>query len=67
MLKIGCCGFGQARTRYYERFPVVEVQKTFYQPPLARTLDRWRAEAPSGFAFTLKAWQPITHPASSPT
>lgn len=67
MLKIGCCGFAGARARYWARFRVVEVQKTFYQPPKPETLARWRAEAPEGFEFTVKAWQPITHAASSPT
>lgn len=66
-LKIGCCGFAGARGRYYAAFGVVEVQKTFYQPPRPETLARWRQEAPAGFEFTLKAWQPITHRADSPT
>lgn len=67
MLKVGCCGFGRARAEYFRRLPVVEVQETFYQPPRRSTLQRWRADAPAGFEFTLKAWQPITHPAGSPT
>jgi uncharacterized protein YecE (DUF72 family) len=67
MLKIGCCGFATARARYYARFGVVEVQQTFYEPPRPETLARWRDEAPVGFEFALKAWQPITHPATSPT
>lgn len=67
MLKIGCCGFAKARVRYYAEFGVVEVQQTFYQPPRPQTLARWRDEAPAGFEFTLKAWQPITHPSTSPT
>jgi uncharacterized protein YecE (DUF72 family) len=45
----------------------VEVQHTFYQPPQIATLEKWRAEAPDGFEFTLKAWQLITHQATSPT
>jgi uncharacterized protein YecE (DUF72 family) len=49
-----------------EHFPVVEVQQTFYQPPQTETLKRWRAEAPEGFEFTLKAWMLITHEARSP-
>ena len=28
---------------------------------------KWRQQAPNDFEFTLKAWQIITHPASSPT
>lgn len=52
---------------YAARFPVVEVQQTFYQPPQVKTLERWRAAAPPDFEFTLKAWQLITHEARSPT
>lgn len=66
--KVGCCGFAGGRARYFDTFPVVEVQKSFYEPPKRdSTLQRWRDEAPDGFEFTLKAWQIITHDASSPT
>jgi uncharacterized protein YecE (DUF72 family) len=64
---VGCCGFRSARAAYFERLPAVEVQHTFYQPPRPATLAAWRAEAPAGFVFTVKAWQLITHEASSPT
>ncbi|MDT5156239.1 MAG: hypothetical protein QOH51_596 [Acidobacteriota bacterium] len=67
MIKVGCCGFRSSRESYYELLPAVEVQHTFYQPPQVSTLKRWREEAPEGFEFTLKAWQLITHQASSPT
>lgn len=46
---------------YPKRFPVVEVQQTFYQPPPVATLARWRKAMPSNFEFTIKAWQLITH------
>jgi uncharacterized protein YecE (DUF72 family) len=46
---------------------LVEVQQTFYDPPALGTVQKWREEAPTGFEFTLKAWQLITHDASSPT
>ena len=52
---------------YVQHFPCVEVQHTFYQPPLLSTLERWRTEVPTHFEFTLKAWQLITHQAKSPT
>jgi len=64
---IGCCGWPEARARYYEHFPVVELQDTFYQLPSVSLAEKWRREAPSGFRFTMKAWQLITHPARSPT
>ena len=67
ILKIGCCGFPRARKDYFRHFPVVEVQQTFYQPPRTATLERWREQAPPGFEFTLKAWQVVTHPSTSPT
>ncbi len=66
-LLVGCCGFPTSLARYARTFPVVEVQQTFYQPPLRRTLEKWRSQVPEGFEFTLKAWQLITHEASSPT
>ncbi len=66
-LKIGCCGFPVSMKRYFENFGVVEVQKTFYKPPSEKTAERWRKSAPSDFEFTIKAWQVITHPPSSPT
>ncbi len=66
-LKIGCCGFARGRAAYFQRFPVVEIQQSFYKPPRPTTAQRWREEAPAGFEFTLKAWQLITHEPSSPT
>ncbi|GAB4260611.1 MAG: DUF72 domain-containing protein [Deferrisomatales bacterium] len=66
-LRVGCCGFPVARRRYYPVFQAVEIQQTFYQPPRLDTARRWRREAPEGFVFTVKAWQLVTHPPSSPT
>jgi len=64
---VGCCGFPLARARYFADFAIVEVQQTFYEPPRVELARRWRAEAPPGFIFSLKAWQLITHRPSSPT
>lgn len=50
-----------------EILPVAEVQQTFYQPPMIRTLEKWRSQVQHDFEFTIKAWQLITHPATSPT
>lgn len=66
-IKIGCCGFGTAKPKYFQMFSVVEIQQTFYQPPNFDTVKRWRDEAPTDFEFTLKCWQLITHEPSSPT
>jgi uncharacterized protein YecE (DUF72 family) len=63
----GTCGFAESHGKTYEDFGIVEVQQTFYQPPHAATAERWRAQAPDDFVFTLKAWQLLTHEASSPT
>ncbi|GAN32064.1 MAG: DUF72 domain-containing protein [Candidatus Brocadia sp. AMX2] len=67
MIQIGCCGFPVARQKYFDTFRVVELQQTFYQPPLSSTIQKWRNEAPPDFEYTLKAWQLITHEPSSPT
>ncbi|MBI5881940.1 MAG: DUF72 domain-containing protein [Elusimicrobia bacterium] len=66
-VRVGCCGFPVSRPRYFESFGVVEVESGFYQPPKPSTAERWRAEAPKGFQFMVKAWQLITHPPTSPT
>jgi uncharacterized protein YecE (DUF72 family) len=67
MIKVGLCGFTMSVREYFETFPLVEVQQTFYEPPAPRTMLRWREQAPEGFEFTIKAWQLITHRASSST
>jgi uncharacterized protein YecE (DUF72 family) len=64
---VGCCGFAEAQDKYFAEFPAIEIQQTFYQPPEVETVRRWREKAPSQFEFALKAWQLITHPATSPT
>ena len=66
-LKVGLCGFTISAAAYPRRFPVLEVQQTFYQPPAPATMARWRAGMPPGFEFTIKAWQLITHTANSST
>jgi uncharacterized protein YecE (DUF72 family) len=66
-VKVGLCGFTISAAAYARRFPVVEVQQTFYQPPAMGTLARWRNTMPPAFEFTLKAWQLITHTPNSST
>ena len=66
-VKIGLCGFTIAIGSYPGRFPVVEVQQTFYQPSAEGVMRRWRDSTPAGFEFTIKAWQLVTHTAASPT
>src|SRR5688500_657375 len=66
-VRIGLCGFTMAFEDYVREYRVVEVQQTFYEPPREGTMRRWRADAPDDFEFTIKAWQLVTHDASSPT
>jgi uncharacterized protein YecE (DUF72 family) len=67
VIKIGCCGFPVNHQEYAARFHLVEIQKTFYQPPRLATAQKWRRERSPDFEFTLKAWQLITHEARGPT
>jgi uncharacterized protein YecE (DUF72 family) len=46
---------------YSERFATTEVNYTFRHLPSAKTLERWSAETPAEFRFSLKAPQRITH------
>jgi uncharacterized protein YecE (DUF72 family) len=46
---------------YSDRFPVVEVDSTFYRVPTRRMVQGWRNHTPSGFRFALKVPQVITH------
>jgi len=66
-IKVGCCGFSKGKRKYIEKFRLVEIQKTFYKPPLTGTAQKWREQSPEDFEFSLKAWQEITHLPSSPT
>ena len=52
---------------YALHFPVVEVQNTFYEPPRTEVMRRWIAVTPSSLEYTMKVWQLVTHPATSPT
>lgn len=67
MVKVGCCGFPVSMKEYFKKFRVVEIQKTFYKPPKPETAEKWRVMAGDDFEFTVKAFQVITHPPSSPT
>jgi len=66
-VNVGCCGFPIAQWKYFQSFPMVELQSTFYMLPRQSTVERWRETAPPRFEFVVKAWQAITHPSSSPT
>lgn len=69
-IKVGCCGWGFYKgglKAYVKKFSLTEVQQTFYKLPMVKTAEGWRADAPEGFEFSVKAWQAITHLPSSPT
>ncbi len=66
-VKIGCCGFAGRRENYFKKYPVIEVEQTFFDPPRVFTGEKWRREAPDDFEFTVRAWQLITHERTSPT
>ncbi len=67
MIRVGCCGWPVRREEYFRHLSLVEIQESFYNLPQLKTVERWRATAPEGFEFILKAPQLITHEASSPT
>ncbi|MGK5532944.1 DUF72 domain-containing protein [Streptomyces sp. URMC 129] len=54
----------EARLRYYaSRFPVVEVDATYYSLPTARNSRLWAERTPDGFVFDIKAFSLLTgHP-----
>jgi uncharacterized protein YecE (DUF72 family) len=64
---VGCCGWTEAQAKYVLSFDAIELQTTFYQPPTDVVARRWKAQAPAGFRFCMKAWQLITHTPASPT
>lgn len=78
-LRIGTCSFshehwngvfypaGLPKAReleYYARFHnAVEIDSSFYRVPSVQTAEGWRARAPRGFRFALKAPRSLTHDA----
>jgi uncharacterized protein YecE (DUF72 family) len=50
------------RLRYYAgRFPLVEVDATYYALPAAETAAAWATRTPTGFTFNVKAFSLFTH------
>ncbi|GAA0476900.1 DUF72 domain-containing protein [Streptomyces sp. NPDC046215] len=51
----------EGRLRYYAtRFPVVEVDATYYGLPSARNSELWARRTPAEFTFDVKAFAPLT-------
>ena len=46
---------------YASRFTTVEIDSTFYRMPNTKKIEAWKAAAPEGFRFAIKASQRITH------
>jgi uncharacterized protein YecE (DUF72 family) len=48
---------------YAARFPVVEVDSTYYRPPTRNLAEGWVERTPPGFTMDVKAWSLLTgHP-----
>ncbi len=76
-LRIGCSGWQYRHWRgnfypadlpvsrwfefYATRFDTVELNNSFYRLPERATFGRWRAAAPRGFLFAVKASRYLTH------
>jgi uncharacterized protein YecE (DUF72 family) len=73
-VRVGCAGWsiptaqaaefpagGTHLERYAQRFPVVEINSSFYRPHRPATYARWAAATPDGFRFAVKVPKEITH------
>ena len=52
---------------YASRFPIVEVDSTYYTPPNERNSELWAARTPAGFTFNIKAFSLLTQHPTRPT
>lgn len=52
---------GDYLAHYATRYPVVEVDTTFYRIPSRRMVEGWRDRTPASFGLSLKVPQVITH------
>jgi len=48
-------------SEYSRRFPVVEINSTYYSVPSPRSMDTMARRTPPGFQFTVKANRGMTH------
>jgi uncharacterized protein YecE (DUF72 family) len=75
-VRVGCSGWNYKSWRepvyggrppskwlalYAEMFDTVEVNSTFYRLPTRAAVERWAAESPAGFIFTIKGSRFLTH------
>ena len=70
-IRVGCSGWNYRHWRalfypeglpqrswfafYAEHFDTVEINNSFYRLPTAETFEKWRAAAPPGFCYAVKA------------
>jgi uncharacterized protein YecE (DUF72 family) len=47
---------------YSQFFDTVEVNSTFYRPPVPNMAKAWAIRTPPSFEFSVKLWQKFTHP-----
>jgi uncharacterized protein YecE (DUF72 family) len=58
----------EARLRYYaSRFPIVEVDSSYYAMPTPATAQLWAERTPNGFTMNVKAFRIFTGHQTSPT
>lgn len=51
----------EQRLRFYAaEFPIVEVDSTYYAPPVRRNAEMWAARTPPGFVFDVKVFGLLT-------
>ncbi|HEY9392130.1 MAG TPA: DUF72 domain-containing protein [Mycobacteriales bacterium] len=58
---------GDRLAYYAARFPVVEVDSTYYTPPNERNSGLWAERTPDGFTFNIKAFSLLTGHPTRPT
>lgn len=57
----------EARLRYYaSRFPIVEVDSSYYALPTLENAERWVARTPEGFTMNVKAFATMTEHYTDP-
>ena len=55
------CNTAEARLRYYAtRFPLVEVDSSYYAMPSVRNSELWSQRTPDGFTMNMKAFRLFT-------
>lgn len=52
---------GSHLERYAQRFPIVEIDTSFYKPHRRETYERWAGSVPEHFRFAVKTPKAMTH------